>query len=37
MADEEMRYTTVVDPLPILTDPLTWVSALARQEARPDV
>ena len=37
MADEEMRYTTVVGPLPILTDPSTWASAWAREEARPDV
>ena len=36
-ADEEMRYTTVVGPLPILTDPSTWASAWAREEARPDV
>ena len=37
MADEEMRYTTVVGPLPILTDPLTWAPAWAREEACPDV
>ena len=37
MADEAMRYTTVVGPLPILTDPSTRASAWAREEARPDV
>jgi len=37
MADEEMRYTTVVGPLHILTEPSTWASAWAREEARPDV
>jgi len=37
IADEEMRYNTVVGPLPILTDSSTWASAWAREEARPDV
>jgi len=37
MADEEMRYTTAMGPLPILTDPSTWGPAWAREEARPDV
>jgi len=37
MADKKMRYTTVVGPLPILTDPSTWAPAWAREEARPDV
>ena len=37
MAGEEMRYTTAVGPLPILTDPSTWAPAWAREEARPDV
>jgi len=37
MADEEMRYTTAVGPLPILTDPSTWAPAWAREEARPDM
>jgi len=37
MADEEMRYTTVVGPLPILTDPSTWAPAWAPEEARRDV
>jgi len=37
MADEEMRYTTAVGPLPVLTDASTWAPAWARKEARPDV
>jgi len=37
MADEEMRYTTVVGPLPILTDVSAWASAWEREEALPDV
>jgi len=37
MADKEMRCTTAVGPLPILTDPSTWAPAWAREEARPDV
>jgi len=37
MADEEMRYTTDLGPLPVLTDQSTWAPACAREEARPDV
>jgi len=37
MAEEEMRYTTVVGPLPILIDSSTWAPAWVREEARPDV
>jgi len=37
MAEEEMRYTTAVGPLPALTDPSTWAPAWAREEERPDV
>jgi len=36
IADEEMRSTTAVGPLPVLTDPSTWALAWAREEARPD-
>jgi len=37
MADEEMRYTTAVGPLPDVTDPSTWAPAWAREQARPGV
>jgi len=37
MADKEVRYTTAVGPLPILTDRSTWAPAWAREGARPDV
>jgi len=36
MADEEMRYTTAVGPLPVLTDPTTWAPAWEREQAHPD-
>jgi len=34
MADEEMRYSTAVGPLPVLSDPSTWAPAWEREEAR---
>jgi len=37
MAHEQMRNTTAVGPLPILTDPSTWTPEWAREEARLDV
>ena len=37
MADEEMRYQTVVGPLPVLSNPATWAPAWAREEARMGV
>jgi len=37
MADEEMRYSTVVGPLPVLSNPSTWAPAWAREEARMGV
>jgi len=37
MADEEMRYQTVVGPLPVLSNPATWAPAWAREDARMGV
>jgi len=37
MADEEMRYQTVVGPMPVLSNPATWAPAWAREEARTGV
>jgi len=37
MADEEMRYSTTVGPLPVLSDPSTWAPAWEREEARMGV
>jgi len=37
MADEKMRYSTAVGPLPVLADPSTWAPAWAREVARPNV
>jgi len=37
MADEKMRYQTVVGPLPVLANPATWAPAWAREEARMGV
>jgi len=37
MSDEEMRYSTAVGPLPVLSNPTTWAPAWAREEARMGV
>jgi len=37
MADEELRNSTAVGPLPVLSDPLTWAPAWEREEARMGV
>jgi len=37
MADEKMRYSTAVGPLPVLSDPSTWAPAWEREEARMGV
>jgi len=37
MADEKVRYSTAVGPLPVLSDPSTWAPAWDREGARMGV